>query len=256
MRGLRGWRAYFSRGSTAPPFRAIDRRVYDESRRFPGRRHKVPSHGTRQFREERVFGSRAYCICRDRWARVRESARKSPGKPGNLRVRFDEGGREPGWRFRAKASAPALASTWLSRLDGPPRACFRWRQGGTTGCDADVGNARTDDRGWHGRQGPIVRFMASCGPEMSGPCGADGLPGRAWNRPLGLARRKTGPTLAAGGRSGGVAMRRSGWRIAMGSCLRSRRRARRGPQELTPRTMRSNALAFGMGRRDFAAEMD
>jgi RNA-directed DNA polymerase len=54
---LRGWRAYCSRGSVAKAYRAVDEYVYDAVRHFLRRRHKVSSQGTRQFPEERVFGS-------------------------------------------------------------------------------------------------------------------------------------------------------------------------------------------------------
>ncbi len=53
---LRGWRAYFGRGSTSKAYRAVDQHVYDTVRHFLRRRHKVSSQGTRQFPEERVFG--------------------------------------------------------------------------------------------------------------------------------------------------------------------------------------------------------
>lgn len=54
---LEGWRAYFSCGSTAKAYRAVDEYVYDAVRHFLRRRHKVSSQGTRQFPEELVFGS-------------------------------------------------------------------------------------------------------------------------------------------------------------------------------------------------------
>jgi RNA-directed DNA polymerase len=54
---LDGWRAYFCCGSTAKAYRAVDEYVYDAVRHFLRRRHKVSSQGTRQFPEERVFGS-------------------------------------------------------------------------------------------------------------------------------------------------------------------------------------------------------
>jgi RNA-directed DNA polymerase len=54
---LEGWRAYFGRGSTAKAYRAVDQHVYDTVRHFLRRRHQVSSQGTRQFPEERVFGS-------------------------------------------------------------------------------------------------------------------------------------------------------------------------------------------------------
>jgi RNA-directed DNA polymerase len=54
---LNGWRAYFGRGARSKAYRAVDGYVYDAVRHFLRRRHKVPSQGTRQFPEERVFGS-------------------------------------------------------------------------------------------------------------------------------------------------------------------------------------------------------
>jgi RNA-directed DNA polymerase len=54
---LQGWRAYFRCGSTAKAYRAVDEYVYDAVRHFLRRRTKVSSQGTRQFPEERVFGS-------------------------------------------------------------------------------------------------------------------------------------------------------------------------------------------------------
>ena len=54
---LTGWRKYFSCGSRAKAYRAVDEYVYDAVRHFLRRRHKVTSQGTCQFSEERVFGS-------------------------------------------------------------------------------------------------------------------------------------------------------------------------------------------------------
>jgi RNA-directed DNA polymerase len=54
---LQGWRTYFGCGSTEKAYRAVDQYVYDTVRHFLRRRHKVSSQGTRQFPEERVFGS-------------------------------------------------------------------------------------------------------------------------------------------------------------------------------------------------------
>jgi RNA-directed DNA polymerase len=54
---LKGWRAYFGCGFTSKAYRAVDEHVYDKVRHFLRRRHKVSSQGTRQFPEERVFGS-------------------------------------------------------------------------------------------------------------------------------------------------------------------------------------------------------
>jgi len=53
---LGGWRTYFRYGATAKAYRAVDQHVYDKVRHFLRRRHKVSSHGTRQFPEERVYG--------------------------------------------------------------------------------------------------------------------------------------------------------------------------------------------------------
>jgi len=53
---LGGWRGYFGCGATAQAYRAVDQHVYDKVRHFLRRRHKVSSHGTRQFPEERVYG--------------------------------------------------------------------------------------------------------------------------------------------------------------------------------------------------------
>ena len=39
---LRGWSAYFSYGTRALAYRAVDNHVYDRVRRFLRRRHKVP----------------------------------------------------------------------------------------------------------------------------------------------------------------------------------------------------------------------
>jgi len=58
---LGGWQAYFNGGSTAKAYRAMDEHVYDKVRHFLRRRHKVWSHGTHQFPEERVYGSLGVC---------------------------------------------------------------------------------------------------------------------------------------------------------------------------------------------------
>ena len=42
-------------------YRAMDEHVYDKVRHFLRRRHKVSSHGTHQFPEERVYGSLGVC---------------------------------------------------------------------------------------------------------------------------------------------------------------------------------------------------
>ena len=53
---LRGWTTYFSHGTRRVAYRAIDNHVYHSVRRFLGRRHRVPSLGTRRFPAEAVFG--------------------------------------------------------------------------------------------------------------------------------------------------------------------------------------------------------
>ena len=53
---LRGWTTYFSHGTRRVAYRAIDNHVYHSVRRFLGRRHKVPSLGTRRFPAKAVFG--------------------------------------------------------------------------------------------------------------------------------------------------------------------------------------------------------
>jgi RNA-directed DNA polymerase len=55
-RALGGWRNYFSLGAVSKAYRAVDAYVYDKTRRFLRRRHKVSSQGTRQFSEQQVFG--------------------------------------------------------------------------------------------------------------------------------------------------------------------------------------------------------
>ena len=60
----------------------MDEHVYDKVRHFLRRRQQVSSQGTRQFPEERVFGSLGVVrLCKGRWARVRESTMKPVGKP-------------------------------------------------------------------------------------------------------------------------------------------------------------------------------
>jgi RNA-directed DNA polymerase len=53
---IRGWAAYFNRGTRAPAYRAVDEYVYDRVKGFLNRRHKVSTQGTRQFSKEKVFG--------------------------------------------------------------------------------------------------------------------------------------------------------------------------------------------------------
>lgn len=54
---LRGWSAYFGYGTRLPAYRAVDNHVSARVRHFLVRRHKVPSHGTRRFPREAVFGA-------------------------------------------------------------------------------------------------------------------------------------------------------------------------------------------------------
>jgi len=53
---LGGWSAYFSHGSVAAAYRAVNRHVEDRVRNFLRRRHKTPGRGTRLFSANRVFG--------------------------------------------------------------------------------------------------------------------------------------------------------------------------------------------------------
>jgi RNA-directed DNA polymerase len=55
-RVLRGGANYFSYGTRAKAYRAVDRYVTARVRHFLGRRHKVPSRGTRRYPAERIFG--------------------------------------------------------------------------------------------------------------------------------------------------------------------------------------------------------
>jgi RNA-directed DNA polymerase len=54
---LRGWCGYFSPGSHYATDRAIEGYLYDRVRNFLARRHKLPTHGSRQVRKDAVFGS-------------------------------------------------------------------------------------------------------------------------------------------------------------------------------------------------------
>ncbi len=46
---LWGWSGYFGHGTRLMAYRAVDNHVYERTRRFLVRRHKVPSRGTRRF---------------------------------------------------------------------------------------------------------------------------------------------------------------------------------------------------------------
>ena len=53
---LGGWAAYFSYGSIASAYQAVDRHLYDRVCAFLRRRHKTPGRGTKQFPREYVYG--------------------------------------------------------------------------------------------------------------------------------------------------------------------------------------------------------
>jgi len=53
---LRGWSAYFSYGTRAAAYEAVDHYVYESVRHFLRRRHQVPSRGTNRFGIKAVFG--------------------------------------------------------------------------------------------------------------------------------------------------------------------------------------------------------
>jgi len=52
---LRGWSAYFSYGTRAEAYRAVESYVYESVRHFLRRRHQVPSRGTKRFRSRAVL---------------------------------------------------------------------------------------------------------------------------------------------------------------------------------------------------------
>jgi RNA-directed DNA polymerase len=53
---LGGWSAYFSHGSVAAAYSAVNNHVEDRVRNFLRRRHKTPGYGTRCFSGDRIFG--------------------------------------------------------------------------------------------------------------------------------------------------------------------------------------------------------
>ena len=53
---LGGWSAYFSYGTRAAAYGAVDNYVYESVRHFLRRRHQVQSRGTSCFSKEAVFG--------------------------------------------------------------------------------------------------------------------------------------------------------------------------------------------------------
>lgn len=64
---LSGWSAYFSYGALASAYEAVDRHVYDRTRNFLCRRHKVQGRGTNRFSREHVYGElEVLCLRRER----------------------------------------------------------------------------------------------------------------------------------------------------------------------------------------------
>jgi RNA-directed DNA polymerase len=64
---LGGWSAYFSYGALASAYEAVDRHVYDRTRNFLCRRHKVQGRGTNRFSREHVYGElEVLCLRRER----------------------------------------------------------------------------------------------------------------------------------------------------------------------------------------------
>jgi RNA-directed DNA polymerase len=55
-RVLRGWSAYFSYGTLASAYEAVDQHVYDRARHFLRQRHKVQGRGTDQFSRKQIYG--------------------------------------------------------------------------------------------------------------------------------------------------------------------------------------------------------
>ncbi|HKD02901.1 MAG TPA: group II intron maturase-specific domain-containing protein, partial [Terriglobales bacterium] len=53
---LRGWSAYFSYGTRAAAYGAVDNYVYESVRHFLRRRHQVQTRGTSRFSIKAVFG--------------------------------------------------------------------------------------------------------------------------------------------------------------------------------------------------------
>lgn len=52
---VRGWSTYFSYGTRLMAYRAVDNHVYQRTRHFLTRRHKVPSRGTKRFSDAVVY---------------------------------------------------------------------------------------------------------------------------------------------------------------------------------------------------------
>ncbi len=68
---LQGWSTYFCYGTTQIAYRAAERNVYDQVRRFLVKRHKVRSLGIHRFPSERVFGELGVLLPRPRKRAVR-----------------------------------------------------------------------------------------------------------------------------------------------------------------------------------------
>ncbi len=89
---LGGWSTYFCYGALASAYEAVDRHVYDRTRNFLRKRHKVQGRGTDLFSREYVYGELAVrCLARARQVAAVGLTMKPVGKPdaGNLHVRFD-----------------------------------------------------------------------------------------------------------------------------------------------------------------------
>jgi RNA-directed DNA polymerase len=70
---LAGWSAYFSYGTRASAYRAVDHHVYDRVRRLLARRHKEPGRGTRRFTWSKIqesFGVTSLVLAKPRVAAV------------------------------------------------------------------------------------------------------------------------------------------------------------------------------------------
>jgi RNA-directed DNA polymerase len=64
---LGGWTAYFAYGALASAHEAVDQHVYDRTRNFLRKRHKVQGRGADQFSREYVYGALAVrCLRRER----------------------------------------------------------------------------------------------------------------------------------------------------------------------------------------------
>src|SRR3954453_17038356 len=126
---LGGWSAYFSYGGLASAYEAVDRHVYDRTRNFLCKRHKVQGRGTKQFSRRHVYGELAVRrLRRERGVVAVGLTMKPVGKPeaGNPHVRFDERGGETGshhW-FENRASPRLHRSRARSGIfSSTPTAC-------------------------------------------------------------------------------------------------------------------------------------